>query len=159
MAYERTMRDEPDVFERKRAASLFAAVVAFDAVPEYVFHDLGVWSREQDLRAELARGQPALGELHEIANALKHCRRGRINKANRFEVSESKMHAVDVAPADLQVGVDVGDGGVVRVTASFGAPIADRIHACLGECWRFWVAASQAPDECERHILSTCGRA
>ncbi len=159
VAYERRMREPADAFERSRSASMFAAVVALDAVPEYVFHDLGAWPSEGELRRELARGAPALGELHELANALKHCRRGRLNRATgRFEVADGKLHAADVAPTDAQVGVEMGEGGAVRVTLSLGAPILARIPECLEECWRFWVAASQSPDGCERLILETCGR-
>lgn len=123
--------DTPDLTRRRQSRAFFNAVVALDSAADYLFHSSTPRS-ERDASAFIrALGVPALVELREIANAIKHCVRHR----------PEQLHAANVAKPALGAELDTSNG--VQVKLEFSVEFFKVADEHLGAAWRFWMEKSR----------------
>ena len=133
-----------DVLNRRRSLRLFNAVVSLDSAVDYLWHDRGHPVPLQVFLDELAREEPALKELRELSNALKHCTRGRQDKKG-FKIDDRKRHAGEVVPMNLKVDVGADASGEPAVTLTISSDLLEEAHSVLERAFRFWQARAQEP--------------
>lgn len=121
-AYE----SEPaDSTRRAQSRALFNAVVALDSAADYLFH--AEQRQEPDTMAFLKKlNEPALLEIREIANAVKHCVRRK----------PEQLQAAQVARPSLDAGVDTTAG--VSVQLRFSVQFFEAAKPSIERAWQFW---------------------
>lgn len=122
--------DEPDITRRAQSRALFNAVVALDSAADYLFH---AESRPgQDVLTFLRNlNEPALLEIREIANALKHCVRRR----------PEQLHAAQVARPAL--GFEVDTSRDIAVKLQFSVDFFVTANQSIEKAWQFWFDCAQ----------------
>jgi hypothetical protein len=119
-----------DPIGRVQARALFNAVVALDSAADYLFHAQPGESR--NISAFLkSLNEPALLEIREIANAVKHCVRHR----------PEKLHAAEVARPGVAFEVEASEG--FRVNLQFSVAFFDAANQSIERAWQFWFDKSR----------------
>jgi hypothetical protein len=132
-------KEHGDPIRRVPARALFNAVVALDSAADYLFHALP--GRRQDLPAFLkSLDEPALLEIREIANAVKHCVRRR----------PEQLQAAEVALPGVTFEVSANEG--VNIRLQFSVEFFDAANRSIEKAWQFWFDKSR---EIERGLATT----
>lgn len=136
---EKDDADRPDTTKRELTRLLFNAVVSLDSAFDYRYHQVGSDGKvTEHLKAySIEHGCPALVELRDISNALKHCIRGYGTKPN-----PDKVHAPQILPVQMQGSVSVSDG-IPTVTATLSAEILAQADEALTKAFHYWYDWSQ----------------
>jgi hypothetical protein len=119
-----------DIIRRDQSRALFNAVVALDSAADYLFHAEG--RQERDPAAFIrALNVPALVELREIANAVKHCVRHR----------PEQLHSASVARPGVGFDLDTSNG--IQVKIQFSMDFFEVANRHVEGAWHFWMAKSR----------------
>jgi len=124
-------KSEPaDTSRRAQSRALFNAVVALDSAVDYLFH--AEQRQEPDVPTFLKNlNEPALLEIREIANAVKHCVRRR----------DDQLQASQVARPELGYAVDTSEG--VKVQLRFSVEFFETAKQSIERAWQFWFDKSR----------------
>src|SRR6187402_599151 len=124
-----------DVTQRKYSRLLFNAVTSLDAVLDYAFHAEGGGTDEQqrEFNKVLFAKEPALAELREVSNAMKHCITRNSNKLNGEGVIQTRITGEVTVSRELHVDVHV----------QFEVDIVPRATDALEKAFRFWMTQGQ----------------
>ena len=136
-AYFHRDEERDDSLYRERSRLLFNAVVALDSAVDYSFSEAAS-GRSDEFMAELLGTHPELGELRELANAMKHAIRGRDTKQG-FRVWEDKLHAAKLVTPRLSAEIDISNPASPKVVnLDLTADLVDRADEILGAAFRHW---------------------
>jgi len=119
-----------DSTRRAQSRALFNAVVALDSAADYLFH--AEQRQEPDTLAFLKNlNEPALLEIREIANAVKHCVRRKPQHLQAAQVARPNLHAVVDATAE------------VNVQLRFSVQFFEAARPNIERAWQFWFDKSR----------------
>jgi len=114
-----------DSTRRAQSRALFNAVVALDSAADYLFH--AEQRQVPDTLAFLKNlNEPALLEIREIANAVKHCVRRKPQHLQAAQVARPNLHAVVDATAE------------VNVQLRFSVQFFEAARPNIERAWQFW---------------------
>jgi hypothetical protein len=131
--------DPADSTRRKQQRLLFNAVVAFDSAVDHAFQLTGGAKNEAEfLTNVLAKQEPALLRVREIANAMKHC----------VTRNRDRLDASGLATTTLHVSVTI-DGRAPNVDLGLTSELIPDADEALDRAWRFWHGVAERIDRRE----------
>jgi hypothetical protein len=118
------------------------AVESVNNIPEYLYfdkHSTRANPLPEQFRSQLLDSHPCLKRLADIANAYKHCVRGRSDKKkNDFSEMQDVDHARDLTKSPLTGSVNIEPDGTARIEMQYEF-IPPNEEETLEEGFRFWV--------------------
>lgn len=125
-----------DPTKRELSRALFNAVVSLDAVLDYAFHAERGGTNQRPFNEMLEQHEPAITELREISNALKHC----VTRA------DAKTNSAEVLHTYVQAQLGVTEVTSSRVTVKIEAELLAKARSALTAAFRFWLSQGQKMD-------------
>jgi hypothetical protein len=125
---------------RRLARDLFNAVVSLDAIIDYLWVQEGCPDDIYDFRKCIGNEVPLLDELHQLANAFKHCVRGHTREKAAKSTQE---HAEDLLLTKVRGTVVTNLDGRVEVDASIVWELSKSVRPTLEAAFRFWLDLTQ----------------
>jgi hypothetical protein len=129
-------KESPDKTKREQARHLFNAIVSLDSAVDYMF-----WEQTQapTVKALIAGLPSEIGELREMANALKHCVRGGYDKGGRFQPNPSKTPAKAIVRPQVNVTVKLtNEGGPAGIRMDVSTELLEAAHRALLAAFGYW---------------------
>ena len=125
--------NEQDITRRHQSRAFFNAIVALDSAVDYLFH---AESREEKNVQEFLQNLnvPALLEIREIANAVKHCERNR----------PDKLRAAAVAKTQGDVHIDMSDQETIGISLSISVSYFEEVRPHISAAFKFWLEKSDS---------------
>jgi hypothetical protein len=128
-------KETRDKTKREQTRHLFNAIVSLDSAVDYMFHE---HTEAPTVTALIAGLPPEIGELRELANALKHCVRGN-DRGGRFQPSPSKTPAKAVVYPKINVTVKLtNEGGPAGVKLDVSTEMLATANEILGRAFGYW---------------------
>jgi hypothetical protein len=126
----------------KELRYLLNAIESINNIPEYLYfdtHPAHANPTPDEFRARLLRENECLSRIADVANAYKHCVRGK-TRDGAFRKSEEKQHAAELARHGVRIEIKEV-AGTVQVTTQEETFEVDRDAVeALEAAFRFWVA-------------------
>lgn len=125
-----------DTTQRERSRMLFNAVVALDSAADHAYYAETRDVTFKQFRAQLCKIEPALDELRELANAMKHCVTGRADRLN----------GVELAQTTVVFDLDSSNQPWPAIRAEVETQLLADADRILEAAFRFWVGQAQSMD-------------
>src|SRR5690606_299108 len=127
-----------DSTRRKYSRLLFNAVVSLDSVLDHAFSAEGGGKQNEQwaFNEKLFKKEPALRDLREVSNALKHC----------VTRSSKKVDGVDLVQNQLEGAVRINEDGSFEVNTVIQSEVLAMAREALPQAFRFWRAQGQQMD-------------
>ncbi len=134
--FQEAETESRDAIRREQTRHLFNATVSLDSAVDYMFSEQ---TQASSVTALIASMPSEIGELREIANALKHCVRGRNDRAGQFQPDPSKTAAKAVVRPKFNVTVKLtNQDGPPGVKVDVSAELLAVANKSLAAAFAFW---------------------
>ena len=138
------------------------AVESFNNIPDYVYFDTyrGDWTKPPtvaEFRDALHKLNPCLARVAEIANAYKHCVRGRGGRGKWTKNEKGVLHAADLTKSELLMQVIVHPDQPLEFAHEHRFESIDSTDKAMDEAWAFWIEYVNGEDDID--VAQVCASA
>jgi hypothetical protein len=101
--------EQPDPTRRELSRALFNAIVALDSAVDHAFYSEPRDVTFAEFFRQLSAENPVIGEVRELANAMKHCVTRRADRLDGAELAQGYIDVeIDLEPSKPRVKVELG---------------------------------------------------